>query len=112
MSIVSSYRDDLAKVAQYLRVEQKVEGAVVNRMAEYLQEEIRERISHAMPDDPFYGLNPDTSPADAIMHDGLCSVGSFRQPKNAIGNMKGMIKQLYGDGVVAKAGDWLRKLRS
>jgi len=22
------------------------------------------------------------SPADAIMHDGLCSVGSFRQPQN------------------------------
>ena len=71
MSIVSPYRDDLAKVAQYLRVEQKVEGAVVNRMAEYLQEEIRERISHATPDDPFYGLNPDTRPTDAIMHAGL-----------------------------------------
>src|SRR3954470_13320498 len=36
---------------------------------------------------------------------------SFRQPKNAVGNMKGMIKQLYGSGVVAKAGDFLRKLR-
>jgi len=24
----------------------------------------------------------------------------------------GSIKQLYGDGVVAKAGDWFRKLRS
>jgi aldehyde dehydrogenase (NAD+) len=36
---------------------------------------------------------------------------SFRQPKNAIGNLKGMIKQLYGSGVVAKAGDFLRKLR-
>lgn len=36
---------------------------------------------------------------------------SFRQPKNAIGNVKGMIKQLYGSGVVAKAGDFLRKLR-
>ena len=70
MSIVSSYRDDLAKVAQYLRVEQKVEGAVVNRMAEYLQEEICERISHALPGDPFYGLDPDTSPTDAIMHAG------------------------------------------
>jgi hypothetical protein len=36
---------------------------------------------------------------------------SFRQPKNAVGNLKGMIKQLYGSGVVAKAGDFLRKLR-
>jgi len=70
MSIVSSHRDDLAKVAQYLRVEQKVEGAVVNRMAEYLQQEIRERISRAMPDDPFYGLNPDTRPTDAILYAG------------------------------------------
>jgi len=36
---------------------------------------------------------------------------SFRQPKNAVKNIKGMIKQIYGDGVVAKAGDFLRKLR-
>jgi acyl-CoA reductase-like NAD-dependent aldehyde dehydrogenase len=36
---------------------------------------------------------------------------SFRQPKNAIGNIKGMIKQLHGTGVVAKVGDFLRKLK-
>jgi acyl-CoA reductase-like NAD-dependent aldehyde dehydrogenase len=36
---------------------------------------------------------------------------SFRQPKDAAKRIKGMIKQLYGDGVVAKAGDFLRKLR-
>ena len=37
---------------------------------------------------------------------------SFRQPKDAPGRLRGMIKQLYGEGVVAKAGDWFRKLRS
>ncbi|HEX4420430.1 MAG TPA: aldehyde dehydrogenase family protein [Kofleriaceae bacterium] len=37
---------------------------------------------------------------------------SFRQPKDAPSRLRGMIKQLYGDGVVAKAGDWFRKLRS
>lgn len=37
---------------------------------------------------------------------------SFRQPKEMPGRLRTMIKQLYGDGVVAKAGDWLRKLRS
>ncbi|HEY6034422.1 MAG TPA: aldehyde dehydrogenase family protein [Kofleriaceae bacterium] len=36
---------------------------------------------------------------------------SFKQPKNAAKNLRGMIKQLYGDGVVSKAGDLLRKLR-
>jgi len=36
---------------------------------------------------------------------------SFRQPKEAPSRLRQMIKQLYGDGVVAKAGDWLRKLR-
>ncbi len=36
---------------------------------------------------------------------------SFRQPKDAVKRIKGMIKQIYGDGVVAKAGDFLRKLR-
>jgi acyl-CoA reductase-like NAD-dependent aldehyde dehydrogenase len=36
---------------------------------------------------------------------------SFRQPKNAISNLKGMIKQLHGTGVIAKAGDFLRKLK-
>lgn len=36
---------------------------------------------------------------------------TFRQPKEAPARLRGMIKQLYGEGVVAKAGDWLRKLR-
>lgn len=36
---------------------------------------------------------------------------SFRQPKDATKRIKGMIKTLYGDGVVAKAGDLFRKLR-
>ncbi|MCX5741336.1 MAG: aldehyde dehydrogenase family protein [Proteobacteria bacterium] len=36
---------------------------------------------------------------------------SMNQPKNALAQMRGMIKQLYGGGVVAKAGDFLRKLR-
>jgi len=37
---------------------------------------------------------------------------SFKQPKDAAKRLRGMIKQLYGDGVVSKAGDFLRKLRS
>src|SRR5215468_6543457 len=37
---------------------------------------------------------------------------TFRQPKDAPGRLRQMIKQLYGDGVVAKASDWFRKLRS
>lgn len=36
---------------------------------------------------------------------------SFRQPKEAPGRVRQMIKQLYGAGVVARAGDWLRKVR-
>lgn len=36
---------------------------------------------------------------------------SFRQPKDLPKKLRGMIKQLYGDGVVSKAGDFLRKLR-
>jgi len=37
---------------------------------------------------------------------------SFNQPKDATKRIKGMIKTLYGEGIVAKAGDLLRKLRS
>ncbi len=37
---------------------------------------------------------------------------SFRQPKDMTKRIKGMIKTLYGEGVVAKAGDLFRKLRS
>ncbi|HEY1812578.1 MAG TPA: aldehyde dehydrogenase family protein [Kofleriaceae bacterium] len=36
---------------------------------------------------------------------------SFKQPKDATKRLRGMIKQLYGDGMIAKAGDLLRKLR-
>jgi aldehyde dehydrogenase (NAD+) len=36
---------------------------------------------------------------------------SFRQPKDAAKRIKGMIKTLYGEGIVAKAGDYWRKLR-
>jgi acyl-CoA reductase-like NAD-dependent aldehyde dehydrogenase len=36
---------------------------------------------------------------------------SFRQPKDMPKRLRGMIKQLYGTGVVSKAGDFLRKLR-
>jgi acyl-CoA reductase-like NAD-dependent aldehyde dehydrogenase len=36
---------------------------------------------------------------------------SFRQPADAPRRIRGMIKQLYGDGVVARAADVWRKLR-
>jgi acyl-CoA reductase-like NAD-dependent aldehyde dehydrogenase len=36
---------------------------------------------------------------------------SFRQPKDMTKRLRGMIKQLYGDGVVAKARDFFGKLR-
>jgi hypothetical protein len=36
---------------------------------------------------------------------------TFRQPKDMTKRLRGMIKQLYGGGVVAKAGDFLRKFR-
>ena len=35
---------------------------------------------------------------------------SFRQPKNATKQLKGLVKQLYGSGVVSRAGDFIRKL--
>jgi len=37
---------------------------------------------------------------------------TFRQPKEMPNRLRAMIKQLYGDGVVAKAGDWFRKRRA
>jgi acyl-CoA reductase-like NAD-dependent aldehyde dehydrogenase len=36
---------------------------------------------------------------------------SFRQPKDQAKRLKGMIKQLYGEGLIAKAGDLLRRFR-
>jgi hypothetical protein len=65
---VASYNwEDLAQVAQYLRVEQKVEGEVPTRMAEYLQEEVSERIANAEPGDPFEGFDPETEPQKVVL---------------------------------------------
>ncbi|MBV8759944.1 MAG: aldehyde dehydrogenase family protein [Deltaproteobacteria bacterium] len=36
---------------------------------------------------------------------------SFRQPKDMPTKLRGMIKQLYGEGLVSRAGDVIRKLR-
>jgi succinate-semialdehyde dehydrogenase / glutarate-semialdehyde dehydrogenase len=36
---------------------------------------------------------------------------SFNQPKDMPTKLKGMIKQLYGEGLVSRAGDVIRKLR-
>ena len=36
---------------------------------------------------------------------------SFRQPKDMTKKLRGMIKQLYGEGMISKAGDLLRKLK-
>jgi len=36
---------------------------------------------------------------------------SFRQPKDMPKRLRGMIKQLYGEGVISKAGDLLRRLK-
>jgi acyl-CoA reductase-like NAD-dependent aldehyde dehydrogenase len=55
----------------------------------------------------FTGLK---STAEQVMSIPL-NVMSFRQPKDMPKRIRGMIKQLYGAGVVAKAGDALRKLR-
>jgi aldehyde dehydrogenase (NAD+) len=37
---------------------------------------------------------------------------SFRQPKDMPGKLRGMIRQLYGDGLVARAADMWHRLRS
>jgi len=37
---------------------------------------------------------------------------SFRQPKDAPKRLRAMIKQIYGDGVVARAGDLWRKIKA
>jgi hypothetical protein len=72
MPIMAHNRENFAKVTQYLRVEQKAPGAVTTRMAEYLQEEIYERIKTAqsIPDDPFHGLDPVPDTSAAIMEAG------------------------------------------
>jgi hypothetical protein len=36
---------------------------------------------------------------------------TFRQPREMPNRLRILIQQLYGEGVVAKAGDWFRKLR-
>jgi hypothetical protein len=72
MPILSHNQDDLAKVAQYLRVQAQAPTAVANHMAVYLQEEIAGRIQAAArkPADPFHGLAPDAEPEDSIMEAG------------------------------------------
>jgi hypothetical protein len=72
MPIAAHSRQDLAKVAQYLRVEQKVPGELPTRMAEYLQEEVLERINAAAADpaDPFHAVDPTISTQAAIMEVG------------------------------------------
>ncbi|HEU4734523.1 MAG TPA: aldehyde dehydrogenase family protein [Kofleriaceae bacterium] len=50
------------------------------------------------------------STADQVMGSPL-NMMTFRQPKEMPTRLRAMIKQLYGEGVVAKAGDWLRKVR-
>ena len=70
MPIATMNRANLAKVAQYLRVQQKVPGAVVIRVIEELQDEIARRIAGAKPGDPFLGLKPGREPQEAIMQAG------------------------------------------
>lgn len=70
MPIASQNRADLARVAQYLRVQQKYAGNVVNRVVEYLREEIDERIKGAAQDDVFFELDPDAKPEQTIIKAG------------------------------------------
>ena len=53
-----------------MRVQQKYAGGVVNRVVEYLQEEIGERIKTAAPGDAFFELDPDAKPEQTIMSAG------------------------------------------
>jgi acyl-CoA reductase-like NAD-dependent aldehyde dehydrogenase len=50
------------------------------------------------------------STAEQVMASPL-NMMSFRQPRETPSRLRKMIRQLYGDGVVARTGDWLRKLR-
>jgi aldehyde dehydrogenase (NAD+) len=50
------------------------------------------------------------STAEQVMASPL-NMMSFRQSNEMPSRVRKMVNQLYGDGVVAKAGDWLRKLR-
>ena len=68
--ILSHNRDDLAKVAQYLRVKHKDPGPIRNRVMEYLQGEVRDRIAKARKGDLFYDLDPETHPQSAVMQAG------------------------------------------
>jgi len=72
MPIAQHTRDDLAKVAQYLRVQLKAPGDVALNMAGYLQQEIRERVAKAesSADSPFHGVDPTQRPEQAILEAG------------------------------------------
>jgi acyl-CoA reductase-like NAD-dependent aldehyde dehydrogenase len=50
------------------------------------------------------------STAEQVMASPL-DMMTLRQPKEMPNRVRAMIKQLYGDGVVARTGDWFRKLR-
>jgi hypothetical protein len=78
MPLAAHNRDDLAKVAQFLRVELR-RGEVLNKLDEYLKEEISERVARADPEDAFYGLDP-ADPKDAMMKAGRFLL---RDPGNA-----------------------------
>jgi hypothetical protein len=78
MPLAAHNRDDLAKVTQFLRVELR-RGEVLNKMDEYLKEEIAARVTKADHNDAFFGLDP-ADPKTALM-----GAGRFllRDPGNA-----------------------------
>ncbi|MGW6130209.1 CHAT domain-containing protein [Cellulomonas sp. NPDC055163] len=69
MPLAAHNREDLSKVAQYLKVHLRAPGAIAMRVAEYLREEIEQRVedAHDRPDDPFHGVDADQPPQDAIL---------------------------------------------
>lgn len=69
MPIAVHNREDLSKVAQYLQVQQRAPGAIGMRVAEYLKQEIEQRVHNAkdLPDDPFHGVDGSEDPQDAIL---------------------------------------------
>lgn len=73
LPVLTHNREDLAKVAQYLRVQHHSSSAVANQLEVYLQEEIAERIKNAAgdPADPFHGLDPQAKPGESTMKAGL-----------------------------------------
>jgi CHAT domain/SIR2-like domain len=73
MPIVSHGQDNLAQVAQYLRVGRQP-GRVSAYLQDYLRTELRERWENARDDDPFHGLPEDliesSRPQDVIVEVG------------------------------------------